>query len=97
MIEIILLTLIFIFIVTYRSNTGENFSKFFVSKVTKVYDKYAPYSYKEMRRKIKDLGMDYTPRQYITQIVLFAGFAGAVGYMYFYVSERRPNQYWFNR
>ena len=28
--------------------------------------------------------MDYTPRQYITQVVLFAGFAGAVGYMYFY-------------
>ena len=37
-----------------------------------------------MRKKIKALGMDYTPRQYATQIILFAGFAAAVGYMYFY-------------
>ena len=30
------------------------------------------------------MGLDYTSRQYVTQVVLFAGFAGAVGYMYFY-------------
>ena len=37
-----------------------------------------------MRKKIKALGMDFTPRQYITQIVIIAGFAAAIGYMYFY-------------
>ena len=40
MIEIILLTLIFVFLVTYRSNTGENFSKFFISSAGRVYEKY---------------------------------------------------------
>lgn len=82
--EILLIGIIVIFIVTYRSSTGAGVYKFVVQQASHIYDKYAPYSYKEMRKKIKDLGMDYTPKQYITQIVLFAGFAGAVGYMYFY-------------
>ena len=37
-----------------------------------------------MRKKIKALGLDYTPRQYVTQLALFGGIAGAVGYLYFY-------------
>ena len=37
-----------------------------------------------MRKKIKSLGLDFTPRQYVTQVVLIAGFAAAVGYLYFY-------------
>lgn len=82
--EILIIGIIVIFIVTYRSSTGAGVYKFVVQQASHIYDKYAPYSYKEMRKKIKDLGMDYTPKQYITQIVLFAGFAGAVGYMYFY-------------
>ncbi len=82
--EILIIGIIVIFIVTYRSSTGAGVYKFVVQQASHIYNKYAPYSYKEMRKKIKDLGMDYTPRQYLTQIVLFAGFAGAVGYMYFY-------------
>lgn len=82
--EILLVGVIVLFIVTYRFSTGAGVYKFVTEQANNVYDKYAPYSYKEMRKKIKELGMDYTPRQYITQIVLFAGFAGAVGYLYFY-------------
>ena len=37
-----------------------------------------------MRKKIKELGLDYTPKQYITQVAVFAGVAGAIGYLYFY-------------
>ncbi|MCI6266516.1 MAG: hypothetical protein MR598_06720 [Erysipelotrichaceae bacterium] len=82
--EILFVGIIILFIVTYRFSTGSGVYKFVTEQANKVYDKYAPYSYKEMRKKIKELGMDYTPRQYITQVVLFAGFAGAVGYLYFY-------------
>lgn len=82
--EILLVGIIVLFIVTYRFSTGSGVYKFVTEQANNVYDKYAPYSYKEMRKKIKELGMDYTPRQYITQVVLFAGFAGAVGYLYFY-------------
>jgi len=82
--EIIIVGIIVLFIVTYRFSTGRGVYKFITEQSTRLYDKYAPYSYKEMRKKIKELGMDYTPRQYVTQVVLFAGFAGAVGYLYFY-------------
>ena len=84
MIEIILIGVILLFIVTFRTSKGENVYKFVNTQTNTLYNKYAPYSYKEMRKKIKALGMDYTPRQYATQIILFAGFAAAVGYMYFY-------------
>ena len=37
-----------------------------------------------MRKKIKELGFDYTPRQYMFQLIAFAGVAATVGYLYFY-------------
>ena len=82
--EIIIIGLIVLFIVTYRASTGAGVYQFVSEQASKIYEQYAPYSYKEMRKKIKELGLDYTPRQYLTQIVMFAGFAGAVGYLYFY-------------
>ena len=84
LLEILVVGIIVLFVVTYRFSTGNGVYKFITLQANSIYSKYAPYSYKEMRRKIKELGMDYTPRQYITQVVVFAGFAGAVGYMYFY-------------
>ena len=83
-IEIILVSIIFIFIVMYRTRRGNSVYIFINEQVNSAYDKYAPYSYKEMRKKIKELGLDYTPRQYFMQIVMFAGIAGGVGYLYFY-------------
>ena len=82
--EIIVVGIIVLFIVTYRYSTGNGVYKFINQQANNVYQKYAPYSYKEMRKKVRAMGMDYTPRQYLTQLVFFAGFAGAVGYMYFY-------------
>ena len=82
--EVLLIGLIVLFIVTYRSSIGSGVYKFISEQANHVYGKYAPYSYKEMRKKIKALGLDYTPKQYVTQVVLFAGFAGVIGYMYFY-------------
>ena len=83
-IEIILVSIIFIFIVMYRTRRGNSVYGFISEQGNSAYDKYAPYSYKEMRKKIKELGLDYTPRQYFMQIVMFAGIAGGVGYLYFY-------------
>ena len=68
----------------YRTRRGNSVYSFINEQVNSAYDKYAPYSYKEMRKKIKELGLDYTPRQYFMQIVMFAGIAGGVGYLYFY-------------
>ena len=58
--------------------------EFLKKKTSEAYDTYAPYSYKVMRDKIKELGLEYSHRQYIMQVVAFAGVAGVVGYLYFY-------------
>ena len=84
MIEIILVGFIIIFIISYRFSVGAGVYRFINTSINSIYDKYAPYSYKEMREKIKKLGIDYTPRQYLTQILLIGGFAAGVGYLYFY-------------
>ena len=84
MLEIILVGFIVLFIITYRFSVGAGVYRFINTQVNNIYDKYAPYSYKEMRSKIKKLGIDYTARQYFTQILLIGGFAAGVGYLYFY-------------
>ncbi len=82
--ELILLLIIAIYVISYRLNKGENVYKFFVTQVRDVYNKYAPYSYKEVREKVKALGQDFTMKEYATQALLFAGVAGGISYLYFY-------------
>ena len=82
--EFILIGLILLFVMTYRNSSGEGVYKFVKEQATVMYDQYAPYSYKVMREKIKELGLDYSTRQYIIQVAIFAGVAGVVGYFYFY-------------
>ena len=82
--EFIILLFLGIFIILYRLNPGDNVYKFFISTASSAYEKYAPYSFKSVRAKVKELGQDYSTRQYITQIIMFAGFAGVVSYLYFY-------------
>lgn len=82
--ELIILLFIAIFVILYRQNPGENVYKFFVTNVTGVYEKYAPYSFKTVREKAKELGQEYSARQYMGQVVIFAGFAGGIAYLYFY-------------
>ncbi|MBE6155906.1 MAG: hypothetical protein E7164_04035 [Firmicutes bacterium] len=82
--ELIILLFIAFFIVLYRRNPGENVYRFFVTNVTNIYEKYAPYSFKTVRDKAKELGQEYSSRQYVGQVVIFAGFAGGIAYLYFY-------------
>lgn len=84
MFEFILIGIILIFVMTYRNSSGEGVYKFVKEQATVIYDQYAPYSYKVMREKIKELGLEYTPRQYLIQVVMFAGIAAVIGYLYFY-------------
>ena len=82
--EIILIVLITLFVILYRLKKGETFYKFLVDKTTLIYDKYAPFSFKVVREKVKQMGQEYTPKQYILQVVLFAGGAFIISYLYFY-------------
>ncbi len=83
-IEFIIIGFVIVFAVMYRKNTGENAYKFIINTISNTYEKYAPYSFKVVREKTKELGQEYTPREYTIQILLFAGFASVIGYLYFY-------------
>ena len=85
--ELVLLLLIAAFAISYRSNHSASVkgtAKYLTDNVKGVYDKFAPYSYKQMREKIKDLGEDYTTKKYISQALMMAGFAAVIAYLYFY-------------
>ncbi len=82
--ELIFLIVLVIVIVLYRNYKGQNVRKFITSQVQSVYDKFAPYSFKVVREKTKELGQEYTPRQYTIQVVVMGAFAGVVSYLYFY-------------
>ena len=71
-------------IILYRNYKGQNVSKFITEQVQAVYDRFAPYSYKVVREKTKELGQEYTARQYLIQVLIMGGFAGIVTYLYFY-------------
>ena len=79
-----LLLLIALIIVLYRNYKGQNVSKYITEQVQTIYDKFAPYSYKVVREKTKELGQEYTARQYMIQVLIMGGFAGIVTYLYFY-------------
>ena len=80
----IISALILIFIVIYRNSNGKNVYRYFNDTIEPIYEKIAPYSYKQIRQKIKEMGQEYTPQQYIGQIILFAGVAAVITFLYFY-------------
>ena len=80
----VLVAIILIIIVIYRNAAGENFYKYLSTNFGQIYDKIAPYSYKYIRKRIKELGQEYTPQQYLWQIFLFAGAAAIITFFYFY-------------
>ncbi len=76
--------LILIFIVIYRNSNGKNVYKLINQAVDPIYDKIAPYSFKKIRKKIKEMGQEYTPQQYLVQILIFASAAFGITFLYFY-------------
>lgn len=82
--ELLIIIIIIVGIYLYRNYKGENVGKYVVKQVQVVYDKFAPYSFKMVREKTKELGQEYTPRQYMIQIIVISGFTAVVTYLYFY-------------
>lgn len=81
---LLLIAFILIFVLAYRNSSGENVYKYVSKQANVLYDKYAPYSFKEVRQKVKDLGQEYSKKQYTIQIAVFALGALVVSYLYFY-------------
>ena len=82
--ELILLLGIALFIVIYRKKQDDNVSHFINNEITVLYEKFAPYSFKKVREKTKELGRELSPKEYILQGVFLGGFAAVISYLYFY-------------
>lgn len=82
--ELVIILLIVLFVVLYRQSNGESIYKFVVKGVGSVYDKYAPFSFKVIREKCKEMGLEYSTKQYTIQVVVFATVAFVISYLYFY-------------
>lgn len=82
--EIIIVAAIVIFVFFYRKNTGTTSYKFISKSMTSTYEKYAPYSFKVVREKAKELGQEYTSREYAVQVAMFGVGAAFISYLYFY-------------
>ncbi len=84
---IIFMAVVFIslFIVLYRNNSNSNqVYRFINDKISYAYNRFAPYSFRVIREKVKELGQEYTPRQYAIQIAIFSVSAAVITYLYFY-------------
>lgn len=82
--EFVIILVIVLFVTLYRQSNGESVYKFVVNGVESVYDKYAPYSFKYVREKCKEMGLEYSTKQYTMQVVLFAVVAFVISFLYFY-------------
>ena len=82
--ELFIIVVFILAIYLYRNYKGENVGKYVLNQIQGMYDKFAPYSFKVVREKTKQLGQEYTARQYAIQVALFASFAAVVTYLYFY-------------
>lgn len=82
--ELIILLAIATFVIIYRRGNGEEAYKKAAEKAVEVYEKYAPYTFKEVRQKTKELGVEYTAKDYLIQIIIIGGAAGVISFFYFY-------------
>ncbi len=83
-IVMVVIAMILLYMFIYWNNAGKGVYNAIVEKIGVAYEKYAPYSFKQIREKIKQLGQEYTIRQYTIQVVGFAGAAFIISYIYFY-------------
>ena len=82
--EFVLILFIVLFVVLYRQSNGTSVYKFITDNVEIVYEKYAPYSFKVVREKCKEMGLEYSKKKYTMQVAIFAVLAFIISYLYFY-------------
>ncbi len=81
---LVVLLLLAFFILFYRQSTGDNSYKFIIQQTKDLYERISPYSYKKISEKVKALGLEYSTKEYISQMLMFGGGAAVISYLYFY-------------
>ncbi len=62
--ELIALLAIALFVILFRTGNSKKAYKEAAGKASEVYEKYAPYTFKQVTQKTKELGFQYTKKQY---------------------------------
>lgn len=83
-VELIILEAIAIYVMSYRMQSGEGVYDSAMGLWQTVYNKYAPYSYKSVQEKSKKLGIEYSTKEYISQVIMLGGGYMFITYFYFY-------------
>ena len=83
MIEIIIVIAITIFLIISRLGKNESAFANVRSTVDKVFSKFIPYDYEDVRKKAEELGQNFNAKQYVFQFVLFLVGGGAIAFLYF--------------
>ena len=82
--ELIALLIIAVVVILFWTGNGKKTYKEAANKASEVYEKYAPYTFKQVTQKTKELGFQYTKKQYLVQIILIGGASAGISYLYFY-------------
>lgn len=82
--ELVIILIITFLVIAYRNYQGQNVHKFITEQISAMYDKFAPYSFKLVREKTKELGQEYTAKQYGIQVAVISIFTAVITYLYFY-------------
>ena len=85
MLESIIALAILVFGILFFFKQGDTSMHDYVNgKISSIYDRYAPYSFKQIREKVKEMGQEYSKKEYIAQVAIFSGVAFGITYLYFY-------------
>ena len=83
-IEVFIVGAIMLFLYVYIKNNGNASYKHIAKSVGNAYENYAPYSFRVVQAKARELGQEYSVRQYAIQIAVYGTVAAFVAYLYFY-------------
>lgn len=82
--EILLVAVLLVFIVVYRSDHKKEMYKYIDRTKNEVLKRYEPYSYSTIKKKVSELGQNYTAKEYFVQCIMMSVFSFVVTYLYFY-------------
>lgn len=82
--ELLIITITVVGIYLYRKSRAPGIIQFTKEIINMFYDKYAPYTYDVVSEKAKELGQEYTKKEYKSQVTLVAIFTVIISYLYFY-------------
>ena len=82
--ELLILIGIVLFVFFFRNYNGQSLKKFSLNKSSKYYSKFSNFSYSAVKEKAKELGRDFTFKEFLVRVVIIGGAAAVISYLYFY-------------